>query len=185
MSIAQYVNYLYLSGFSKPVSDRQVYRAVRKRRIANVVELGVGSAQRAERVIRLAQAVSPGKKIQYTGIDEFELRPPEAGDGLTLKEAYRRLRATGASIRLTPGDPASALVRKANELTGVDLLLISADQDAESLRRAWFYVPRMLHNNSLVLRERRHPESGERTLETITHAAIRQLIERDPQQRAA
>ena len=46
-----------------------------------------------------------------------------------------------------------ALSAAANSLTNTDLLIISADQDAASLERAWFYVPRMLHGETLVLHE--------------------------------
>lgn len=32
-------------------------------------------------------------------------------------------------------------------------MVIAADQDTQSLTNAWFYVPRMLHESSLVLLE--------------------------------
>ena len=55
-----------------------------------------------------------------------------------------------------PGDPFSALARTANSLPNVDLMLVDAHQDADSLAQAWFYAPRMLHDTSLVLVERQH-----------------------------
>ena len=36
---------------------------------------------------------------------------------------------------------------------GTDLLVIGADQDETSLKQAWFYVPRMLQDNSIVVIE--------------------------------
>ena len=45
------------------------------------------------------------------------------------------------------------LARTANGLGTIDLLVIGADQDADSLARAWFYVPRLLDDNSHVLLE--------------------------------
>jgi hypothetical protein len=57
-------------------------------------------------------------------------------------------------VQLVPGDPYSALARTANSLPDIDLMLVDADQDAESLSQAWFYAPRMLHEESLVLIER-------------------------------
>jgi hypothetical protein len=33
------------------------------------------------------------------------------------------------------------------------MVLISRDTDEESLERAWFYLPRMLHEKSLILTE--------------------------------
>jgi hypothetical protein len=73
--------------------------------------------------------------------------------GLTLKEAYTQLRPLGAKVQLVPGDPFSALARVANSSVGTQLLIISADQDAASLARAWFYVPRMLAEQSQVFVE--------------------------------
>jgi hypothetical protein len=35
----------------------------------------------------------------------------------------------------------------------VQLVLVSADQDAESLSRAWFYLPRVLDDNCEILCE--------------------------------
>ena len=72
---------------------------------------------------------------------------------MPLKVAHKRLKATGANVRVIPGDPLSALARTANGLQGTDLLVIAADQDTQSLTNAWFYVPRMLHDKSLVLIE--------------------------------
>jgi hypothetical protein len=88
--------------------------------------------------------------VQYTGIDLFEARP--VGQlGLSLKQAHRALSRSEARVRLIPGDPVTALARSANTLVATDLLIIHADQDAMSLQRAWFYVPRMLHTASVVL----------------------------------
>ena len=40
-----------------------------------------------------------------------------------------------------------------NTLTETDLIIISADQQPADLERAWRFVPRMLHDRSLILRE--------------------------------
>ena len=52
-------------------------------------------------MIRLAQNWSDGQRVRYTAVDPFELRAEEAGPGLTLKEAYRKLKATGRGSRLS------------------------------------------------------------------------------------
>lgn len=152
LAAANLVKYLYLAWFSHPEPHRKLYRLVRRRRPARIVELGIGTADRALRMIAVAQRYAPGGKVSYVGIDLFEARPAGV-PGLSLKEAYRRLRPTGAGIRLLPGDPLTMLSATANSLPGIDLMLISADQDAASLAKAWFYVPRMLHAGSIVLRE--------------------------------
>lgn len=145
---------LYLCYFSQPKCLRPLYRLLCKRRkkspVCKITELGVGTA---ERTLRLLELCPPADDATYTGIDLFEARGAADGPGLSLKEAHKKLAATGMKIRLVPGDPHSALARSANGLTDQDLILIAADQDRASLARAWFYVPRMLHEATLVFEE--------------------------------
>ena len=141
--------------FSKPAADRALFRLLYQRKITTIVELGVGTGRRAERMIRLA-AKRGRSQIRYTGIDLFEARPSFA-PGLTYKCAHRLLVATEAHVKLVPGDPFSALGRVANELQGTDLLVVSADQDEAALTRAWFFVPRMLHPESRICLEEPQP----------------------------
>jgi hypothetical protein len=72
---------------------------------------------------------------------------------MSLKEAFTVLRPLGVKAQWVPGDPYSALSRVANNLGNIDLLLVAADQDAESLSHAWAYVPRMLNPQSVVFQE--------------------------------
>jgi hypothetical protein len=145
---------LYLCYLSKPKGLRPLYRLLCKRRkkspIGKITELGVGTA---ERTLRLLELCPSADDSVYTGIDLFEARTAADGPGRSLKEAHKTLAATGMKIRLVPGDPYSALARSANGLTAQDLILIAADQDRASLARAWFYVPRMLHETTLVFEE--------------------------------
>jgi hypothetical protein len=145
------LRFLYLACLSRPVPDRTLYRAIRRNRPQRIVEIGVGTSVRARRMIGLAARCSAGRRIQYTGIDLFEAPAPP---GLSLKAVYQALRATPARIRLTPGDPLSALARVANDLLGTDLVVISAGLDEQSLSQAWRYVPRILHGGSRVYWQR-------------------------------
>jgi len=111
-------------------------------------------------MIEAAKAHVPARQISYTGIDLFEARSPCDGPGMTLKMAHRFLQATGARIRLVPGDPFAALAQTANSLGLIDLVVISGNVESASLARAWFYLPRTLHGRSLVLAERRLPSAG-------------------------
>jgi len=79
---------------------------------------------------------------------------------MALKEAHRQLKAAEIPAQLIPGDPTSALMRAANSLQNMDLVLISAEHDDASLAVAWFYIPRMLHSRSIVLRESHDAQSG-------------------------
>jgi hypothetical protein len=143
------LRYTQIAYFSQPATDRIIYRAIHKRPIHSIVELGVGYAERAQRMIAVASRNAAEGEIGYTGIDFFEDRPP-SNPGITLKRAYWLLRQLRASVRLVPGDPFNALARMSNVLTDTDLLVISADQDADALARAWMFVPRMIHDETLI-----------------------------------
>jgi hypothetical protein len=104
------------------------------------------------RLVRVAQRYAENQRVRYTGIDLFEARPQDR-PGWTIKRAHKTLASLGAKVQLVPGDPLSALARCANALASTDIVIISADQDLQSLRQAWFYVPRMLHDKSCVFLE--------------------------------
>jgi hypothetical protein len=140
----------YLLHLSQPAADRPIYRTLKDRPVRSIVEFGVENGQRALRMLDLASTHVPANEIRYTGVDLFEARTEPKGASLSLKEAHRQLKATGAKIQLLPGDPFMALSRAANTLTGIDLVVISASQDADALARSWFYLPRMLHGRSQV-----------------------------------
>jgi hypothetical protein len=101
-----------------------------------------------------------------------------------LKTAHQQLQLAGVRSQLAPGDPFSALSRLANTLLGTDLLLIGAGVDAQSLERAWFFVPRMLHERSRVFLEERG--AGGLSLRSISLPEIQKLAaQQKPQRRAA
>ena len=176
LSINNGLRFAYLSYFSQPPSDRPIYRAIRSHRVRRIVEFGVGLGQRAVRMIEAASLFAPRQKILYTGVDLFEARSSDEGPGLTLKMAHRKLKSTGARIQLLPGDPFTVLSRSANGLSGTDLIVISERQDKDSLARAWFYLPRMLHGSSSVFIEEPSRQGGKRVL--------RQLPSREIEERA-
>jgi hypothetical protein len=161
----------YLTHFAKPVADRLIYRAILQEKIGRIVEMGIGDGSRALKMIDAAARHRERQDIQYIGIDSFEDRDSADGPGLTLIEAHRLLKQSQAKIKLIPGDPCDALVRSANSLTDIDLLLISAPLDADRLQRMWFFVPRMLHPRSLVLHET-ITASGEKSFRRIDRGEI-------------
>jgi hypothetical protein len=151
------VKYLYLSRLSSPRAERLLYRTIRQGKVSTIVEIGVGDGSRAARMIAVAQRYTRLGTVRYTGIDLFEDRPAGVV-GPTLKGMHKRLSASGARIRLVPGDPFSALARAANDLTGTDLVVVCSGHDVDCLAKAWFYVPRLLHPQSRVLIE--HASTG-------------------------
>lgn len=142
----------YLSWLSQPRSERLVYRYASRLRVSSIVEIGIGSLHRTENLIELAARHASDGRVRYTGLDPFETRPPGL-DRLSLIESHRRLKPTGAALKLVPGEVAAALARTANGLADIDLVLISAAVNRVSFDRICYYLPRMLHSQSVVFRE--------------------------------
>lgn len=157
---------------------------MRRRPVRSLVEIGVGMGRRAMRLLAVARRYRPEERLSYAGIDLFEARPGEA-PGWSLKEAHRHLTKTGVQLRLIPGDPFSALARSANALTSSDLLVIAADHDADSLERAWFYIPRMLHPASLVFVEEQDAATGRLSFRRLNPAEILGAAKGDVRRQAA
>jgi len=153
LSAASRIKYAYYAYLSKPKSERPLYRQIRRRRPQRIVELGIAANCRTLRMLRVAARYAPGP-VDYTGIDQFEARGEEQ-EMLSLKAAHKLLKPMAEKVRLLPGDPYSALAGAANMLQNTDLLIISLGQDLQSLERAWFYVPRMLKPETLVLQEQK------------------------------
>ena len=184
MAATSYLRALYLAYLSNPAVDRPIYRAMRRGKVRGILELGIADGGRARRMIEVAGRYCPLKEIQYTGVDLFEGRSSADGPGMTLKLAHRLLRATAARVRLIPGDPHSALARWANALGPVDLLVVSPRLEPESLAKAWFYVPRLLHAESLVFQEDLLP-GGQRALRVVAPAEVHALAAAAATRRAA
>ena len=183
MAAASWFRYTWLSRFASPKSDRELYRLVKRQTACRIVEIGMGDLSRAVSLIETAQRFAVDKKVWYTGIDLFEARPADR-PGISLKEAYRVLRATEAGIRLVPGTPARSLASAANAHPNTDVILIGPEVAESELTGAWFYVPRMLHEGSIVLSER-HDADGRVTFNKITRTQIADWAARESMRRAA
>ncbi len=178
--LSNYIKYAYLAYFSRPAGERILYRRMRSLPVRSIVEIGMSSLRRTERIIRQAQATH-STAISYTAIDLFELRADlEEREPLPLKDVYRRLKPSGVQVRLIPGLPAQAVPRKANELVSSDLLLVNERYEAEFFEQSALYVPRMLHRRSLVFVE--GTVNGQPRLRPVDTAGL--LAER-PLRRAA
>lgn len=158
MSAASRLKFLYFAYASKPKSERALYRAIRKHRMCRIVEFGMTSPGRSRRLIEVAQRYAVSREVCFTGIDLFEsasAAPCASTEPRpSLIDVFRTLRPTHASVRLLPGSPGHVLPDVANMLPATDLLLIAHTVTEAELTGAWFYLPRMLHPGSLVLREK-------------------------------
>jgi hypothetical protein len=143
-------------------------------RARRIVEIGVAAGRRSLRLIEVAQMFAGESLVRYTGIDLFEARPA-ISPGMTLKRAHQLFRATRAQVRLIPGDPLTAMARAANSLTDSDFVVIAADQDANSVAQSMFYLPRMIHADTLVFIEEPIPESPETRFRRLLPVEISRL----------
>jgi hypothetical protein len=151
--------------------------------VRRIVEVGVSDVVFTSSLIEVAQRFAGDQKVLYSGLDWFDARPKHAPP-LTLKDAHRTLCATAASVRLVPGAAAASLAAVANAHQNTDLILISSAVSADELHAAWFYVPRMLHNQSVILREQISP-SGEKSFEWLSLSQIAEWAGRASGRRAA
>ena len=165
----------YLAHFSEPAGERVVYRAIRRGRVKSILEVGMGAAVRTTRMIEATRRSRGVSGICYTGIDLFELSSAASLDKLSLKAAHCTLKPTGARVRLIPGDPFTALAGAANEIGACDLIVISADQAGESLAKAWFYIPRLLHPTTQVFIERLGDAETPARFDLLPHDEVRRL----------
>jgi hypothetical protein len=184
LSLLSSLKLFHLLHFSKPHADRALYRAIHVQKFRKMLLLGIGTGDRAMRMIEVASDNYPSKEVHLIGIDPFEDRTPAEGPGLPLREAYRMLHTSGTRVQLVPGDVPEGLMRTANSLGQVDLLVLSAAVSAEQLGRAWFFVPRLLHERSEVYVEQ-VPADGKPLLQRMERSQIGALSNAAARRRAA
>lgn len=170
-----FFSYAHLAWFSKPAENRKIFRSIARRNVKTIVEIGIRNAVRSARMIRVAQRSHRLSEIRFTGIDLFEASSKDA-NALSYKRAHQLLKSTQAKIRLIPGDPFTTLARTANELMSTDLIVVGSDIDAAAMARAWYYLPRMLHEQSLVyLEECSSGKDAPRKCRLLAPSEIRRL----------
>jgi hypothetical protein len=182
VAAASWFRYAYRAYLSQPRYVRQLYRLIKQHQAARIVEIGISDVRRTVSLIEVAQRYAKEKKVFHTAVDGFDARPTDL-TALSVKEAHRVLQATGAAVRLVPGTPASSLAAIANAHRNTDLILISSIVTGDDLRGAWFYMPRMLHHKSVILRE--HQSADGPSFEWLTHSQIAEWAGQSGNRRAA
>lgn len=173
--------YAYLASLSKPVEDRPLFRLIRRRRMQRVLEVGVGSIERALNLIGVCQRYAAGQEVRYAAVDWFEERDASLPK-LSFIDAHRRLGASGAKVRLSPGGPA-AVEALANALPRTDLILISDAVTDAQLAGVWYFFPRMCHEGTRVLRLT--PQGDSQTYVPVSAQEISQRANASPARLAA
>lgn len=139
---------------SKPAGERSLLAAVggipaRPDGSIRVMELGLGTLRRAERVLRLASSRKDRPSVHYVGLDRFEGRLPSDPPGVTLKQAHQALGKL-ARVQLVPGNVDTSLSRLCNHLGTFDLVIVSGDADPRHLERSWFFIQRLVTPTTAV-----------------------------------
>ncbi len=173
----------YLSYLSKPKSDRDVYRAILRRRPTKILELGVGDAKRAQRMIEAAAKHVDRAEIQYFGFDSFEGRAPGEGVGLAYIEAHRIFKTFGCKTKLLPGNPLDSFVRSVNMIGPVDFVVFSAPYYDQADPRFWQFFARILVEQTVILGEIR--EENDVWFERLTRADVLAKAPTQDRRRAA
>lgn len=145
---------LWLVYRSKPAGERPLLSAIRgvparTDGSIRILELGLGTLRRAERVLRLAGSRKDRPNVHYVGLDRFEARLPADPPGVTLKQAHQAL-AKLAKVQLVPGNVDTSLSRLCNHLGTFDLVIVSRDADPRHLDRSWFFIQRLVTPTTVV-----------------------------------
>lgn len=147
-----WIRSLWLTRLSKPAGERPLYRHAVTEAPRRILEIGVGTLVRTERLLELATAATPAADLTYVGLDRFESRGPTDPPGVSLKEAHQRLHGK-ARVQLVPGNVDAALARVCNHLGIFDLVVISAANDERHLSRSWFFLQRLTGPRTAVFVE--------------------------------
>jgi hypothetical protein len=142
---------VWLTRLSGPAAERVVYRHVLRSAPRRILEIGLGTLVRTERMLRAA-ARAAGGDVRYVGLDRFEGRDVGDPPGVSLKQAHRGLHAL-ARVQLVPGNADASLARLCNQLGQFDLVVVSADTDPRYLERSWLFIQRMVTANTTILVE--------------------------------
>lgn len=178
LSIRRFIKFAQLAYFSTPSAERVLFQALKQTPASAILEIGLESVERTQRLIEAMQILHPQSPLRYVGVDLFEARPQNR-TAISLKQTHQALaKFPNLQVRLIPGDTYHALARSANTLSGMDFVVISGQLDADELRKSWFYLPRMLHGTSRVYAEEPGPgKEREMVFRLLPAAEIQQRAE--------
>ena len=168
---------LWLTRLSQPAGERIIYRHALKSPPRRILELGLGTLNRTERLLDIARTAVAVADITYVGVDPFEGRGPGDPPGVSLKDAHRRLHDR-AKVQLVPGG-LDSLSRVCNRLTTFDLVVIAAPTDERQMSRCWFFLQRLTSPQTTIF-----TESASHTWSLMTKASLDALASQSVLQRA-
>lgn len=150
MSLARFWSTFKLLKLSKPATDRPVYKAVRGKKIASILELNIGTGKRAEILVPWLRQQADVETIRYAAVDEFETG---GSDHVSLKDFHSRLGRLGTKPFPVPhtGNLAAALARVAHTIGAVDLAIFDCDPPSIAEPAVVTILSKLLHPETVVL----------------------------------
>lgn len=128
------------------------------------MEIGVYDGRHAEQVIR--HAIVKGRtNVEYYGFDLFELATKEdqvreVGKSKlapSMADAYKRLSATGAKVKLQIGSTTSSLPASVPNLPLMDLIFIDGGHSLETIANDWFWAHRIMGDKTVLIFDDLYP----------------------------
>ncbi len=151
MSRLTWIQRVYWTRFSKPISDRELVRQLIDKPITSVLEIGVGLGERMHRIAQLVTLAAGTERLRYIGVDEFEAAK-DGGKHLTLKAAHQLASQVGFKASLIPGDLKSAMPRVAHKFGASDLIVIDGGYDPGQPHASPItpWLNRIAHDTSVI-----------------------------------
>jgi hypothetical protein len=111
---------------------------------ATVLEISVGDGSRA---IAILQTLGDSQQVRYVAIDQFEM----SGGEVTLKAFHKTMRSEGIRPHVFPEPINRGLLRVANTIGPVDLVIIAAGADQWQTPETLSLLARVTHGETVVL----------------------------------
>jgi hypothetical protein len=111
---------------------------------ATVLEISVGDGSRA---IAILQTLGDSQQVRYVAIDQFEM----SGGEVTLKDFHKTMRSEGIRPHVFPEPINRGLLRVANTIGPVDLVIIATGTDQWQTPETLSLLARVTHGETVVL----------------------------------
>lgn len=151
MSRPSWLQKIYWSRFSKPISERALFKHLIETPVRSILEIGVGDGARMQRIAKLVQLPANVEQLRYIGIDEFE--SAISGRHLSLKQAHQLASQLGFKASLVPGDHSSTIPRVAHKMGSSDLVIVDGGLNPQepSVGLIGNWLNRIAHRESTVI----------------------------------
>ncbi len=131
------------------------------------MEIGVFHGVTAEQIIKAAMSNFRADEIEYYGFDLFSMSPDYEGHfGVpsTSEEVVKKLRKTGAKIRLFKGNTREILSRVVGNLPKMDFIFIDGGHSYKTMKSDWENSKRLMHSRTIVI------------LDNVNHPGVRKVL---------